>query len=147
MLGPSLWRFGRTVDPFTEILRLRDQMNRLFSTVGYTATAAFPSVNIWSGKDGCVVTAELPGIDGEKLDISVLGDTLTIAGVREAEPLKGDESYHRKERNGDRFSRTLQLPFRIDSDKIEARYEKGVLSISLPREEADKPRKISIKAG
>ncbi|MCX7635699.1 MAG: Hsp20/alpha crystallin family protein [Syntrophales bacterium] len=146
MFGPSLWRFGRLADPFAEMLRLRDQMNRIFSGLGYAAVTAYPAVNIWISESNAVVTAELPGIDVEKLDISVLGDTLTITGVREPEILQGDESYHRKERNGGRFSRTLQLPFRIDGERIEAHYEKGVLKITLPREEADKPRKIAIKA-
>ncbi|HRV43293.1 MAG TPA: Hsp20/alpha crystallin family protein [Syntrophales bacterium] len=145
MFGPHIWRYGRVLDPFAEMLRLRDQMNRIFSGIGQPAAAAYPAVNIWAGETGAVVTAELPGMDPEKIDISVLGDTLTIAGSREPEAVGEEDTYHRKERNGGSFTRTLQLPFRIDGEKIEARYEKGILTVTLPRQEADMPKKIAIK--
>jgi len=146
MFGPSMWRFGRMVDPFSEMLRLRNEMNRVFSGADYPFQAAYPVVNIWINEKGAVVGAELPGIDEKKIEISVLGDTLNISGTRESEVLKADETYHRKERNGSKFSRTLQLPFKIDDKAIEARYEKGILTMTLPREEAEKPKKINIKA-
>jgi HSP20 family protein len=146
MFSPSLWRFGRIADPFSEMLRLRNDMNRIFSTPAYPFQASYPAVNIWINEKGALVTAELPGIDAQNVDISVLGDTLTISGTREPDVLKADETYHRKERNGNKFSRTLQLPFKINDKAIEARYEKGILEIALPREEAEKPKKISIKA-
>ncbi|HOK07171.1 MAG TPA: Hsp20/alpha crystallin family protein [Syntrophales bacterium] len=145
MFGPHIWRYGRVLDPFAEMLRLRDQMNRIFSGIGQPVAAAYPAVNIWAGETGAVVTAELPGMDPEKIDISVLGDTLTIAGSREPEAVGEEDTYHRKERNGGSFTRTLQLPFRIDGEKIEARYEKGILTVTLPRQEADMPKKIAIK--
>ena len=146
MFGPSLWRFGRLVDPFSEMLRLRNDMNRLFSGGTYPFQAVYPAVNIWINEKGVVVTAELPGIDAEKLEISVLNDTLVLSGTREFEALKEEENYHRKERNGGKFSRTIQLPFKVNDKQIEARYDKGVLRVILPREEAEKPKKITIKA-
>jgi HSP20 family protein len=121
-------------------------MNRVFSGADYPFQAAYPAVNIWVNENGGVVTAELPGVDVNKIDISVLGDTLTISGRRDTEVLKENESYHRKERNGSKFSRTLQLPFKINEKGIEARYEKGILMMTLSREEAEKPKKITIKA-
>jgi HSP20 family protein len=93
-----------------------------------------------------VVTAELPGADPEKLDISVVGDSLTISGNREAEALKAGESYHRQERSCGRFTRTIQLPFHVDAVKVAATYERGILNVVLPRSEAEKPKKISIKS-
>jgi len=146
MFGPSVWRFGRSVDPFSEMLRLRNEMNRLFSGAAYSFEPAYPPVNVWLNEKGAVVTAELPGVDTTTMDISVLDDTVTISGTRRPEVLKEEESYHRKERNGSKFSRTLHLPFKIDDKSIEARYEKGILNIALPREEAEKPKKITIKA-
>jgi len=145
MFGPTVWRFGRVVDPFSDLLRLRDNINRVFSGEAYPFQPAYPAVNIWVNEKGAIVTAELPGLDTDKVDISVLGDTLTISGSRQMETLKENENYHRKERNGGKFSRTMQLPFKISEKKIEAHYEKGILKITLPREEAEKPRKIEIK--
>jgi len=146
MFGPSMWRFGRLVDPYSEMSRLRNEMNRLFSGGDYPFQAVYPAVNIWMNEDGAVVTAELPGIDVEEIDISVMGDTVTISGKRDAVALKEEESYHRKERNGSTFSRTLQLPFKVQDKAIEACYEKGILKLTLPRQEAEKPRKIAVKA-
>lgn len=146
MFGTGAWRFGRLLDPYAELSRLRNEMNRLFTGNAPAFVQTYPAVNIWVGDQEITITAELPGIDPEKIEISVLGDNLTLAGSREVESLQEDETYHRQERNGSRFSRTLQLPFRIDASKIEARYEKGILKINAPRAEEDKPRKIAIKA-
>ena len=75
-----------------------------------------------------------------------MGETLTISGSRQA-PADGENiRYHRQERGYGSFTRTIQLPFPIDVDKVEANYEKGVLKIWLPRAESDKPRKITVKA-
>jgi len=93
-----------------------------------------------------LVTAELPGVKLEDLDIAVQGDTLTLQGVREPETLEDGERYHRRERPTGRFQRVFQLPYEIEVTKVEATYEAGVLHISLPRAEADKPRKIQVRA-
>jgi HSP20 family protein len=146
MFRPGVWRFGRIADPVTDMQRLQREMNRLFSGASELYAHDSPPVNVWRGEDGAIVTAEAPGIDAEKVEISVVGDSLTLSGVREPELLKEGESYHRQERNQGRFTRTLQLPFHVESGKVEARYEKGMLRISLPRAEADKPRKIKIQS-
>jgi len=145
MFGPGIWRLGRIADPFTEVQRLQREMNRLFSGATELYAHDFPAVNVWRGQDGAVVTAELPGIDPARLDISVAGDSLTLTGIRELEPLKEGENYHRQERTYGRFTRTLQLPFQVNAAKVEAKYEKGVLQITLPRVEEEKPKKIAIK--
>lgn len=145
MFGPIMWRLGRIADPFTEVQRLQREMNRLFSGATEVYAHDFPAVNVWRGENGAIVTAELPGIDPAKLDISVVGDSLTLTGIRELETLKEGESYHRQERTYGRFARTLQLPFQMVAAKVEAKYERGVLQITLPRVEAEKPKKISIK--
>ncbi len=146
MFGPTLWRFGGLLDPFREIQRLQRDVNRLFSDVRHPAEAEFPPVNIWLGDADGVVTAELPGADPQGLDISVVGDTLTISGAREAEQLKEGEAYHRQERNFGAFKRTLKLPFQVDANKVKATYERGILEITLSRAEEDKPRRIAIQA-
>ncbi len=145
MVWPSVVRYGRMVDPFDEIQRLQQEMNRLFSGFGPAVVYEFPPINAWVSEDDAVLTAELPGIDPEKLDISVVGDTLTLSGERAPASLGEGETYHRQERNFGKFARTLRLPFQVDPTKVEAKYEKGILRITLPRSEQDKPKKIAIK--
>jgi len=124
---------------------MQGEMNRVFSGMSQSLTQEAPPINAWVGEADVVVAAELPGVDPGKVEISVVGDTLTISGTREAETLKAGESYHRQERDFGRFSRTIQLPFHIEAEKVKAKYARGVLKITLPRAEADKPRKIAVK--
>jgi HSP20 family protein len=134
------------MNPLREMQRLRQEMNHVFSGLDQTLSEEFPLVNAWLGEGDIIVTAELPGVDPGKVDISVVGDTLTISGSRETEPLREGESYHRQERGHGRFTRSLQLPFHVDAGKVEAKYDRGILQMTLPRAEADKPRKISVKS-
>ncbi len=146
MFWPEVWRFGGVTEPLLEIQRLQREMNRLFSGVFQPFSRDFPLVNVWVGEEDAIVTAEIPGMDPSKMEISVVGDTLTLSGAREREVLKEGESYHRQERSHGRFTRTMQLPFKVDADKVEARYDKGVLRITLQRAEEDKPQKVAIKS-
>jgi len=107
---------------------------------------SFPALNIWSNEDELIITAEVPGINPEDLDISVVGDSLTLKGAREVEELEEGARYHRQERGYGNFSRTVQLPFPVDIDSVNAKFTNGVLEINLPRAEADKPRKIAVKS-
>jgi len=146
----SLLPFRSFFSSWREMERLRREMNRLFAGLPTSAGAAapgYPAMNVWTNEDGAILTAELPGVDADDIDISVVGDTLTLSGDRQPDELPEEATYHRRERGRGRFSRVFRLPFPIDSDKVEAAFEKGVLRVSLPRPESDKPRKIAIKAG
>jgi HSP20 family protein len=145
MFGQGLWRVGGSMDPLREMQRLRREMNQVFSGIEQPLSQEDPLVNAWVGEQDVIIIAEVPGVDPAKVDISVVGDTLTISGLRDAVPLKEGESYHRQERSYGRFSRSLQLPFHVEAAKVEAKYERGILKITLPRAEADKPRKIAVK--
>ena len=144
--------FGRQnlFTPWQEVERMQREMDRLFNSVyggrsRFQSAPSFPAMNVWTNQDGAVITAELPGVNPEDIDISVVGETLTLTGARQPEELQEGEKYHRRERSYGKFSRTFQLPFPVEADKVDAVFDKGVLHISLPRAEADKPRKISIK--
>jgi len=142
--------FGRYSHSSDEMRRFQHEMNRLFDTAfsGQTSRAqGFPAANLWVDQDKIVLTAELPGFDVQQLSISVLGDTLTLSGERQAEQLPEGARYHRQERGHGCFTRTFKLPYHVDADKVEAVFEKGVLRINLVRSETDKPRKINVKAG
>jgi HSP20 family protein len=100
-------------------------------------------VNVYAGRDGIAVVAELPGVAKEDLDVQAHQDTLVLRGARR--PAADQESaYHRRERRSGSFTRTLQLPFRIDPDRVQAQLEDGVLRLSLSRPEEDKPRRITV---
>jgi HSP20 family protein len=137
--------------PWREMARLQRDMNRLFAPMptGFAGDVAltFPAMNVWTDEDGAIVTAELPGVAPDDIDVSVVGDTLTLKGSRQPDELEEGETYHRRERRYGAFTRAFQLPFHVEPDQIEATFWDGVLQISLPRAEKDKPKKIAVRAG
>jgi HSP20 family protein len=142
----GLGRFGGGLSPWTDLERMENEMNRMLSRYAYPSSSDFPAFNIWGAPDQAVVTTEIPGIEPESIDISVAGSTLTVRGSREQEAAREGESYHRRERWYGKFSKTIELPFTIQADKVEARFAKGILSITLPRSEAEKPKKVMVKS-
>jgi len=131
-------------DPFAAMRRLHNEVNRAFTPTG-TFAGGFPAVNMWQGPESAALTAELPGVDPADLEISVKNDVVTITGERK--PYVGDDAdWHRRERAYGRFSRVIQLPYRVDPDRVEARMTDGVLQIELRRPEADRPRRVQINA-
>jgi HSP20 family protein len=121
-------------------------MNRLFDGYDGGATVSrFPALNVWGNSDRVVVMAELPGLDPKDLDLSVVNNQLTIKGDRKSDKPAEDAVCHRSERDYGKFVRTVRLPFAVENDKVEAKYENGVLTVSMPRHEATKPKRIEIK--
>jgi len=143
MLWTDWNRLGRFWDPWEEFERMS---RSIFGNGGSYANVEFPAVNIWVNEDHALATAEIPGVDPETIELSVMGKSLTLRGNRESEPLKDDETYHRQERWQGRFSRTIELPFTIENDKVTARFTGGILHVELPRAEAEKPKKIAVKS-
>jgi HSP20 family protein len=131
-------------DPFLELRRMQSEMNRLFS--GYApASREFPPINIWLGDNSVVVTSELPGVTRDDVTLNLQEDVLTLDGSRRPSEEQG-ASWQRRERAYGTFSRAVQLPFRVDPDKVQARFNNGILEIELQRLEADRPKKIEIRA-
>ncbi|HEY8515136.1 MAG TPA: Hsp20/alpha crystallin family protein [Candidatus Binatia bacterium] len=137
-------------DPWREFDRLHTEMERLlersFAAANDSYAPGYPPVNVWTGDDEAVISAELPGVAPDKIDISVDDDTVTLAGERSTSEVPEGATFHRRERGYGRFSRTFRLPFRIDVGAVDARYTNGVLEVTLPRAAADKPRKIPVLA-
>jgi HSP20 family protein len=128
--------------------RLQRDMNHLFnhySPARVQSAPSYPAINILTNEDGQYLSAEMPGVRAEDVDISVNGDTLTISGNRGSDEVPETAHFHRKERGYGEFSRAVQLPFVVDADKVEANFKNGVLNITLPKIEAEKPKKIAIK--
>jgi HSP20 family protein len=125
--------------PFLDLERFFDE--------GFSADVNFlPALDVRQDKDNVIVEASLPGIDPEKVDISVENDVLTISGHTEEKKEVKREDYYRKEIREGRFSRSVILPMGVKADQAEASYEKGILKIVLPKAEEAKPKKIAIKA-
>jgi len=132
-----------------EVDRLQQEMNRLFeaySPMRMRPAPGYPAMNIWTSENGLKLTAEVPGVHSEDIDINVVGETLTLSGERKADELQDDARYHRQERGYGKFTRSIQLPFPVNVNQVEATFKNGVLNISLPRAEEDKPRKILVKS-
>jgi len=134
-----------------EMERLRDDMDRLFESAfskrQRQRMREFPPINVWTNKhEGTIVTAELPGVDPDHLNISVTADTLTLSGSRQPAEVSDSVQYHRKERPRGEFNRSFKLPYTVNSQAVEANLDKGVLTITLPRAEAEKPKQIKVYA-
>ncbi len=140
------WNNDRAWSPFAELRSLQREMNRLFDGYeGGTSMSRFPALNVWGNSENVIVTAELPGLEADDLDINVVNNQLTIKGERKAEKPAENAVCHRSERETGKFVRTVRLPYAIENDKVTAKYENGVLTITLPRHEATKPKRIEIK--
>ncbi len=140
------WHELGSLDPFASVRSLQRQMNRLFEGYGVEEREAFPSVNLWSNADEVVVQAEVPGVEPNQVEVTVQGDQLTLQGERKANELSANVACHRAERGFGKFVRTFRLPFEVDNARATARCTNGVLTLTLPRTETSKPRRIAIAA-
>ncbi len=137
-------------EPIAQMNRLRQEMDRLFDRWGDSrplpyARSTFPPMNLWENDEQLFVEAELPGFALEDLEITVTGgNQLNINGERKAPEPEGG-IWHRRERGFGRFSRSVELPGYVDSDCVSAEFKNGVLTITLPKREEVKPRRIEVK--
>jgi HSP20 family protein len=104
-----------------------------------------PALDVSETKDSLIIKAEVPGMEPKDIDISLSGDLLTIKGEKRQKTEEKKESFHRIETRYGAFSRTIRVPVSVNSDKIEASYDKGVLKIVLPKKEEIKAKQIEIK--
>ena len=146
MRWPQVVGYGRSWDPFREMDRLQRDIDRSFARANDSYAPGFPPVDVWANEEGAVVAAELPGVSADAIEISVEGDELTLRGKRSAPELAGDQSYLRRERGVGEFKRTVKLPYRIDAAAVDAKFSNGVLSVTVPRSGADRPRRIQVQS-
>ena len=138
--------FIRKSDPWRELERMQRNANRMFNSNNLNMARQFPPINVWSNENEVIVTAEVPGFSLENINLSLVGNELTLSGKQEMPELKENEYFHRHERRQGIFERMVQLPFVVDHKKITARLKDGVLKVELPRAESDKPVSIQSKA-
>jgi HSP20 family protein len=141
-------------DPLSEMVTLRQAMDRLFedSFVSpltmrtFNGEAPGPALDVHETGDEIVVTAALPGIKAEDVDITITGQTLSIRGEFKADENVQRDQYLYRERRYGAFHRQLQLPVRVQGDATSATFEDGLLKLSIPKAEEVKPRQIQVKA-
>jgi HSP20 family protein len=164
-MASSLWRpygsdifdpldFGRwnwPVDPWTEMNRFSAEVDRMFRRFGLgdqqrIPAVTYPALNLWQDGESLYVEAELPGMEIGDLDIYVTGgNQLSIRGERKPPVVEGG-TWHRQERGYGQFSRLITLPCDVKADEVEAQFKDGVLTITLPKSETARPRRLAIKA-
>jgi HSP20 family protein len=108
-------------------------------------TNDYPSINVAEDKDGVQVVAEIPGVAKEDVKLQLHDGILTISGERKSPEEEKDSDVLRREIRYGAFSRTIQLPENVDTEKVTAEYTNGVLRVTLPKQEASKPKEISIR--
>lgn len=135
------------IDVFSEMDRLRREMNGLFTNYGRTSGATtFPLLNAYEDKDNIVVTAELPGLTKDQVNITFSDGILALTGKQETPAKLNEMSVVRKERSEGDFEKTLRVPTKVKQDGINASFSNGILTITLPKAEEAKPKTISIEA-
>lgn len=135
-------------NPWQELDQIHQEMSRLFGRrqTGANRQTPFPAVNVWADDASIVLTAEIPGMDPEQIDVTVQRNSITLSGKRDLGTVKEGETVYRRERFSDSFSRTLELPIEVDPQSAEAEYEKGVLTLRLSRPAAHQPQKVTVKS-
>lgn len=149
---PTLRRNGWAYAPLSDLNSLRREMDHLVDT--WTGSRLprngsmlwQPSINVREDSDAFHIEAELPGVDPDHVDISLEDRVLTISGEKRSASSREEESYHVAERSYGRFERSFTLGRTVDADAIEARFDRGVLLITIPKPEEQKPRRIQIRA-
>ena len=141
-------------DPLRDMVSLRDAMDRLFEESFVQPRGAWPTLaggeqalalDVYETDDDLMVEASLPGVKPEEVDISIVGNTLTIKGEHEEQHEKREEGkYYSRERRYGAFQRSISLPVEVNADKAQATFEDGVLKLSLPKAEEAKPKRIEV---
>jgi len=142
----AIVRLQSNPDEGSELNRLRQEVFNLFSPgADPFFSRVYPAINLTEGGDNLYVRAELPGVNPESLDISIIEGKLILRGERKIEEEDQKTSYHRRERESGIFRRTISLPMKVDSGKVSASIKNGVLTITLPKSEEAIPRRITVK--
>ncbi len=126
---------------FSRLASLQDELDRLFET---PLRAWAPALDVHEDKDSFVIRAELPGLKREEIEVSLHDGALIISGERKFEKTEEGVEVHRQERFYGKFQRALTLPTQVAGDKVKAAYKDGVLTVTLPKAEAAKPKQIDV---
>lgn len=132
-------------DPFRDLSTIEDEFDRLMGRA-YSRSAWVPALDVRETEDLFEVTVDLPGMAPEDVSVTFEAGVLTVSGTRQFSREETKETFHRIERSYGTFARQIKLPRTADTEKIEASFDKGVLSVTVPKAEVAKPRTIEVKA-
>ena len=140
-------------DFMSEFDRLGNRMSRFFEDDmhrepgrSFSSSGVFPLLNMSEDQDNYYLTAELPGVPSDSIELSVENNSMTLRGERRAGKADQSVNFHRREREAGYFRRVINLPMKIDADKVSAASDNGVLTVTLPKAAEVKPRKIAVSA-
>jgi len=151
----TLTRFVPFRSPLADVAVLQNRLNSIFNDFalpeGEQESLAMgnfiPPVDIYEDAHQLVLKLEVPGIKQDALDVNVENQTLTVKGERKFEKDEKEENFHRIERRYGSFTRTFTLPQTVDAGAVKASYDAGVLTISLAKKEAAKPKQVKVEIG
>jgi HSP20 family protein len=137
--------------PINEVVTLREAMDQLFDDafmrpMGQGGLGGIPAIDMYQTKDNVIVKAGLPGLKPEDVQISITANVLSLSGEFKEESEQKEKAYHLREQRYGSFERSVPLPTDVQTEKASADFENGVLTITLPKSEAVKPKTINIKA-
>jgi len=142
--GITPWRPLRDLEEWER--RFDDLLARPLWRMPFEERGWMPAVDVFEKNDRFIVKAELPGMKEGDIDVSIVGDTLSIKGEKKTETEVKNEDYYRCERSYGSFYRSIPIPSNVDANKIEAGFEDGVLEVTLPKSAKVKPKKIAVSA-
>jgi HSP20 family protein len=131
-------------DPLANLRLFEDAFTRIVSEPQSNRPWS-PAVDIYETENDLVFKADLPEVDQKDIDVRVENQTLTISGQRKFEKTESNKGYHRIERSYGNFQRSFAVPNTFDTEKIAASFKNGVLSVTLPKKEAAKPRQVKVE--
>jgi len=134
------------IDPFRELASLFDTFSETGAKDQLTAGTFVPAVDIYEDEHALTLKLEVPGVNEDDLKVSLENNVLTIQGERKFEKEEKEENFHRIERRYGSFTRTFRLPSTVDSENVDAHYDKGILKIALAKRAEAKPRQIKVVA-
>jgi len=142
-----------TWSPFRDLVNMQREVGRLFDGLfnesdgdGNFVTSWSPRADVSENNESYVIKVELPGVNKNDVKITLHEKILTIKGEKKQEKEEKDRNFHRVERSYGSFERSFSLPSGVKSDKIDAAYKDGVLTVTLPKVEEAKPKEIEVKA-
>jgi|SRR5580658_7274883 HSP20 family protein len=133
------------LEHFTGVRAFEETMNRLLSEPNGAGRPWMPPVDIWENESELVVKADIPDVKFEDIHVDLENGTLTLRGERKFEKATEKGGYHRVERAYGAFERSFTVPETLDSEHVKADYKNGVVTVTLPKKESAKPRKINVE--
>lgn len=139
-------------EPFRELENLQREMNQLFDTLTPTGLSRLngpmvPAAEVQETPEALHVRVEIPGMEAKDLDVQVTADAVSVSGERKSETKTESEGVYRSEFRYGKFHRVIPLPTHVQNDKVEALYQDGILTLTLPKVEAEKNKVVKVNLG